>query len=108
MRVRFAGSPLYTLSEEYVLDADGSAVHVNSRERVGPIPFLFNRRKQHPAVVDEGGLHATYFIPLLGADWIGEYHVQAGGNHIRSVLTCPWAAATEDITRVVEGGQPSG
>jgi Family of unknown function (DUF5995) len=100
VRVTLAGIPLYTLSEEYVLSGDGAEVFVNSRERFGPIPFLFNRRKRHPAVVDQGGMHATYFIPLLGDNWIGDYHVHPDGNHINSKLTCPWAEATEEIERV--------
>jgi hypothetical protein len=63
------------------------------------LPFLFNRQKEHPAEVREGGLHATYFIPLLGADWTGEYQVSNAGNHIESLLTCAWAEARESIDR---------
>ncbi|HEX3233948.1 MAG TPA: DUF5995 family protein [Gemmatimonadales bacterium] len=100
VRISAFGMTLYLLREEYILSPDGTQVCVRSSERFGPVRFLFNREKAHPAEVREGGERATYFIPLLGASWIGEYEVLQNGHHIQSLLTCEWAEARESIDRV--------
>ncbi len=100
VRISAFGTTLYLLREEYILNPDGMGVFVRSSERFGPLPLLFNRDKAHPAQVLEGGQRAKYFIPLLGADWIGEYEVSETRNHIQSLLTCAWAEARESIDRV--------
>ena len=100
MRISRLGLTLYLLREGYILSSDGMRVYVRSTERFGPLPFLFNREKAHPAHVLDLGRRAKYFIPLLGADWIGEYQVLQEGNHIESLLTCEWAEARESIDRV--------
>lgn len=97
--IRKLGITLYRLEERYILDTNGRDVWVESKERFGPIPFLFNDRKQHPAEILDGGMASVYYIPLLGAQWVGRYTVRADRNHIESVLTCPWAVAHEVIDR---------
>lgn len=91
---------LYLLNERYVMHPDGRGVTVDSKERFGPIPFLFTVDKAHPAEVVEGGKRAIYYMPLLGADWIGRYQVEGDGDRIESVLSCDWAEGTEVIERV--------
>jgi hypothetical protein len=100
VRISKLGVTLYTLRERYTLDRDGTNVAVRAQERFGPIPFLLNRRKAHPAEVSPGGLRAVYHIPLLGDEWVGTYEVAKGRNHIDSTLTCGWGRATEVIDRV--------
>jgi hypothetical protein len=100
VRLTTFGLTLYLLRERYCLHPDGRGVTVVSRERFGPVPFLFRSRKAHPAEVHDGGARATYYMPLLGTDWVGRYEVRADRNHIESVLTCPWGEATEVIDRV--------
>lgn len=91
---------LYLLRERYVMHPDGYGVTVDSRERFGPIPFLFTTEKAHPAEVVDDGQRAIYYMPLLGTDWIGRYQVSDSGDRIESVLSCEWAEATEVIERV--------
>lgn len=100
VRITKWGVTLYLLHERYLMHPDGRGVTVDSKERFGPVPFLFSVTKAHAAEVVDNGTHATYYMPLLGTDWVGEYHVAATGDRIRSTLTCDWAEATEDITRV--------
>ena len=100
VRITLFGITLYLLSEQYALGVDGESVHVRSYERFGPISFLFNVEKQHPARITQQGSHATYDIPLLGDRWVGEYTVREDRDHIESALTCCWARATEAINRV--------
>ena len=100
VRITKFGIVIYLLLERYILDPDCCQVEVQSKERFGPIPFLFNVRKQHPAEIVEEGKGAIYYIPLLGTSWIGRYKVAEDHNHIRSVLTCRWAEAEEVIERV--------
>jgi hypothetical protein len=100
VRISLLGLTLYVLREQYALAADGEGVYVRSYERFGPFAWLFNVEKAHPAKVTGGGAHATYWIPLLGADWIGEYDVAADQKQIESVLSCAWARATESIQKL--------
>jgi hypothetical protein len=100
VRITKIGITLYLLREKYELNPDCRQVHVRSKERFGPVPFLFNVVKEHPAEVLDNGLRAVYFIPLLGTEWVGDYRVSMDKNEIRSVLTCRWGEAKEEITRV--------
>ena len=100
VRISLLGITLYLLREQYALGADGESVYVRSYERFGPFAWLLNVEKGHPAKVTERGAHATYWIPLLGADWIGEYDVAADQKRIESVLSCAWARATESIEKL--------
>jgi hypothetical protein len=100
VRITKWGLTLYLLRERYVLHPDGRGVTVDSRERFGPIPHLFTVEKAHPAEVTEGGTRSTYYMPLLGTDWVGDYQVTRGGDRIESVLTCAWGRGTEVIDRV--------
>lgn len=100
VRVTKWGITLYLLRERYVMHPDGRGVTVDSAERFGPVPFLFENRKAHPAEVVDGGERAIYYMPLLGADWVGRYRVEEDGDRIESVLSCPWATAREAIERV--------
>jgi hypothetical protein len=99
VRIVKFGIRLYTLNEVYQLQADGHQVDVRSKERFGPIPFLFNRSKEHPAEILDDGMHSIYYIPLLGAQWIARYTVRADHQHIDSVMTCSWGEAHENIDR---------
>lgn len=99
VRITKLGLTIYRLQEEYVLNPDGRQVEVRSRERFGPIPFLFNVRKQHPAEILDAGMRAIYYIPLLGSDWVANYTVRSDRDHIDSVMTCPWGEAQEVIDR---------
>jgi len=99
VRIRKWGVTLYLLRERYLLNPDCRAVWVESRERFGPLPFLFNVRKEHPARIEEGGLRAVYTMPLLGAEWEGRYTVRADRDHIDAALVGPWAEAKEVIGR---------
>jgi hypothetical protein len=99
VRIRKLGVTLYLLREQYVLDPDGSRVFVHSRERYGPIPFLFRAKKRHPAVIKDEGRRATYLdMPLLGTLWEGRYAV-LDDDHIDAELRCPWGLAKEVIAR---------
>lgn len=100
VRIKKLGITLYLLKEQYVLDLDGSEVFIHSRERFGPIPFLFRSRKRHPARIHEWGQGATYLdMPLLGTIWEGRYEIDSEGDHIDATLTCEWASASEVISR---------
>jgi hypothetical protein len=98
--IRIWGIVLYRLQERYILNLNGRDVWVESHERFGPIPFLFNNKKQHPAEILDNGMRSVYYIPLLGAQWIGRYVVQEDCNHIHATLTCDWAVGHEVIHRV--------
>lgn len=100
VRLTKFGMTLYILRERYIIHPDGRGVTVSSRERFGPIPFLFRTTKAHAAEVLDDGARAIYYMPLLGTDWVGRYHVRPDRNHIESVLTCSWGEATEVIDRV--------
>ena len=100
VRISLWGITLYLLLEEYVMHPDGRGVTVDSKERFGPVPKVFTRRKAHPAEVVDEGRRAIYYMPLLGTDWIGRYEVSADGDRIESVLTCDWGRGIEVIERV--------
>jgi hypothetical protein len=100
VRITRWGLTLYLLRERYVMHPDGRGVTVDSTERFGPVPFLFTVEKAHPAEVTDDGSRATYYMPLLGTDWVGEYRVSADGDRIESVLTCEWGRGEEVIDRV--------
>ena len=105
VRITKFGVTLYLLKEQYVLDPDGSSVFVHSRERFGPVPFLFRLRKRHPARIHDHGQGATYLdMPLLGTIWQGRYEVDSEGNDIDATLECEWASASEVISR--DGRRP--
>jgi hypothetical protein len=91
---------LYLLRETYTLDRNGSDVAVHAHERFGPVPFLFRNEKRHPAVIHADGMSSTYYIPLLGADWVASYTVHPDRTHIDGLLTCAWGQATETIHKL--------
>jgi hypothetical protein len=91
---------LYLLHETYTLDANGSDVAVHCHERFGPIPFLLRVEKRHPAVIHAGGMSSTYYIPLLGGDWIASYTVHDDQRHIDGELVSAWGKATETIHKL--------
>lgn len=99
VRITKLSMTLYLLRERYELDPDGIHVNVVSRERFGPLPFLFNVSKEAPARVKEGGMGAVYEIPLLGDEWVGDYTVRRDRDHIDARLECPWSLAEETIAR---------
>ena len=100
VRISKFGVTLYLLKEQYILNPDGRQVWVQSRERFGPIPFLFNLKKEHPAEILDSGMHSVYYIPLLGTEWVGRYTVREDHDHIDSHMTCKWGEAYEVIDRV--------
>jgi hypothetical protein len=101
VRISRFGITLYLLKETYTLDPGGHDVAVHAHERFGPIPFLLRHEKRHPATIHAGGMSSTYYIPLLGAEWIANYTVHADRTHIDGLLTSPWAQATETIHKLV-------
>ncbi|MGH9870593.1 MAG: DUF5995 family protein [Candidatus Polarisedimenticolia bacterium] len=100
VRIRTWGVVLYRLDEQSILCGDGDRVLVRSQETFGPIPFLFRRRRRHPARISENGLCATYLdVSLLGDDWEGRSVVQTGHDSIEACLQCRWAEARQVISR---------
>lgn len=99
VRISWLGITLYLLRERYHLASNGREVRVEAHERFGPIPFLFNHRKTHPAEVLDSGKRAIYYIPLLGTQWTAVYTVSPGGRHIDSTLSCAWAVGHERIDK---------
>jgi hypothetical protein len=100
VRIYKFGVTLYLLHEHYTLSPDGRDVHVDADERFGPIPFLFNNHKSHPAEILDSGQKAIYYIPLLGTSWTGVYEVGEGERHLHSTLSCDWAIGHEVIHKV--------
>lgn len=100
VRISRFGITLFLLRETYTLDEDGTNVAVHAHERFGPIPFLLRNEKSHPAAIHADGMSSTYYIPLLGADWVANYTVHVDRTHIDGVLTCAWARATESIRKL--------
>jgi hypothetical protein len=100
VRISKFGLTLYLLRENYTLDSNGSDVMVQCRERFGPIPFLFRNTKHHPAEIHQDGMSSTYWIPLIGADWVARYTVSEDRTHIDGHLTCPFAEARETIDKI--------
>lgn len=100
VRITKWGITVYLLRERYVMHPDGRGVTVDSKERFGPIPFVFASRKAHPAEVLDGGTRAIYYLPLLGTNWIGDYRVAADGKRIDANLSCRWGEASEIIEHV--------
>lgn len=100
VRISKFGITLYLLRERYHLASNGKDVRVEAHERFGPVPFLLNHRKVHPAEILDSGTRAIYYIPLLGAPWTATYTVSAGGRHIDSTLTCAWAVGHERIDKL--------
>lgn len=90
---------LYLLREKYVLDPDGSEVMVISSDHFGPFSFLFRDSMEYSAVIHQGGTSSTYYMPLLGTNWVCDYQVQPDHNHVDAVLRCAWAEAHEMIQR---------
>lgn len=100
VRITKWGITLYLLQESYHLHTDGRCVTVDARERFGPIPFILSSKKAHPAEIDADGQGATYYMPLLGTNWVGTYNVKAEGTQIDATLACDWAEAVEVIEHV--------
>jgi len=100
VRIYKFGLTLYLLHEHYTLDPDGRNVHVDADERFGPIPFLFNNRKSHPAEILNSGHEAIYYIPLLGTSWTGVYKVGEDERQVHSTLSCDWAIGHEVIHKL--------
>jgi hypothetical protein len=92
--------PIYVVEETYTLDLDGNSVVVEARERFGPVPFLFRVKKRYPATIHPPGTSSTYWIPLLGADWIATYHVREDRRNLEGKIVCDFAEATETIRKL--------
>jgi hypothetical protein len=100
VRIARLGVTLYLLRERYDLDPNGTDVSVETHERFGPVPFLFNVTKHCTARIKPGGAGAVYQIPLLGDDWVADYSVRPDRDHIDARLACAWSTAEEVIDRV--------
>jgi hypothetical protein len=100
VRISKFGITVYLLKETYTLDVNGADVAVHAHERFGPIPFLLRNEKRHPAVIHADGMSSTYYIPLLGADWVANYTVHPDRRHIDGLLTCDFAEARETIHKL--------
>jgi hypothetical protein len=100
VRIHRFGITLYLLQEQYLLHKDGRNVTVVSYERFGPVPFLFGDHKNHPAEIHDPGTSSTYYMPLLGTGWMGDYQIADDKNHVKARLVSPWAYSEEIISRV--------
>ncbi|MFJ8473561.1 hypothetical protein [Kitasatospora sp. NPDC094011] len=100
VRLSKFGVTMYLLEEQYVLDGNGIGVVVHGHERLGFVPGLFTRTFTYSAEIRDGGMAATYQMPLLGASWIGNYQVAADRQSISAELVCDWGRATEDTRRI--------
>ncbi|RSS75641.1 hypothetical protein [Streptomyces sp. WAC06614] len=100
VRMTKFGVTLYLLEEQYVLNGNGTGVTVRGHERLGPVPGLFTRTLTYSAEVHDDGMAATYRMPLLGSDWIGEYRVSADRGSLFAELLCDWGRATEETRRI--------
>jgi hypothetical protein len=100
VRISKFGLTLYLLKETYTLAQNGSDVEVHAHERFGPIPFLLTNEKRHPAIIHEHAQSSTYYIPLLGANWVASYTVHPDRAHIDGHLTCAFAEAWEIIHKL--------
>ena len=103
VRISRFGLTLYLLKETYTLAENGSDVAVHAHERFGPVPFLLTNEKRHPAVIHANAMSSTYFIPLLGTDWVANYTVHPDRTHIDGHLTCAFAEAEEIIHKFEDG-----
>jgi hypothetical protein len=101
VRIHRFGITLYLLQEEYLLHQDGRNVTVVSYERFGPVPFMFGNHKNHPAEIHDPGTSSTYYMPLLGTAWMGNYQIADDKNHVNARLVCNWAYSEEIISRVM-------
>ena len=99
VRIHKFGITLYLLKEEYFLDPNGKDVRVVAKDRFGPIPFLFEKKKEYPAEIYDGGGRSTYWMPLLGTQWECNYFVKEGENNIDGKLICAWGESNEIIHR---------
>lgn len=100
VRISKLGVTLYLVKETYTLAADGSGVDVHAHERFGPVPFLLKNEKRYTAVIHAGGMSSTYYMPLLGSDWIAKYAVATDHEHLDGHLTCDYAEAEEVIHKL--------
>jgi hypothetical protein len=100
VRISRFGITLFLLRETYTMHPDGEGVFVQSLEEFGPSPVSIGAQMRYPARVEAGGMHTLYFMPLLSAQWTGDYHVAPSLRHLDSVLECAWAEAEEHIDKV--------
>jgi hypothetical protein len=91
---------LYLVRESYTLDRDGRGVTVNSKDRFGPIPFLFRGSNRYPAEIHTGGLTSTYYMPLLATDWTAKYEISPDRRNIAGVLRCAFCECTERMAKL--------
>ena len=100
MTIKQFGVTVYALRESYVLHPNGKDVYVHARERLGPVPFLFDKSKRHPARTRPDGMGTLYVnMPILGTLWDGDYSVKKEQNRIEALLSCRWASASETIIK---------
>jgi hypothetical protein len=100
IRITRYGMTLYLVTEVYTLEQDGHGVSVYASERFGPIPFLFRVEKTYRAEIHDPGTSSTYWMPLLGTDWVASYHVHDDRRHVDGRVVCDWGFATETIEKV--------
>lgn len=102
--IKFLGINLYVTDEYIVLFKDGKNGYVNSKQRLGPVPFLFKSRRRYPAIISEDGKKAGYpEVSLLGTLWKGDYIVGQESDNLNSVYSCSWAHATATIFKKING-----
>jgi hypothetical protein len=97
------GLTVFYSNEDYVLNMNGSDVIVKPKERFGPIPFLFRENDEYTAQIHADGMSSTYFIKLLGDNWIGIYTVAPDKKHVKGVLNNGWATVEEDMYKEIRG-----
>ncbi len=94
-RVSKFGITLFYSNEDYILNINGTDVIVKPKERFGPIPFLFKEDDEYTAKIHSFGMSSTYFIKLLGDNWIGNYTVAKDKKHVKGILNNGWAIVEE-------------
>jgi hypothetical protein len=99
VRVSLLGLTLYVLQGDYLLQSNGSDVRIWIHERFGPVPFLFWNFKHVSAAIGGSGLRATYWMPMLGTHWLGDYEVAADRNHVMATYQSSWGVVTETVQR---------
>jgi hypothetical protein len=99
IRIHKSWFTLWHSDELYTLHSNGHRVSVDARVYFGPISFLFREHDRYPATVIDGGMRNLYHIKLLGARFLGDYHVQPDRRQVLSTLSNSWAIAHEVLNK---------
>jgi len=104
IRIHKGWLTVWTSTEEYVLDPNGTGVEVKAHERYGPIPFLFREDVTYSATIHPPGTSSTYIQPAVGTTFESSYQAAEDHDHVQAEIKGRWAQASEVIHRVGAGG----